>query len=64
LVVSKQRNNLAFKMPKITPKEYAAMQGITLQAVTKALREGRKLEHVLKVEKFGRFYLLTIKAKP
>jgi hypothetical protein len=51
-------------MPKITPSEYAQMQGVTLSAVTKALREGRKLENVLKVEKFGRFYLLTIKKKP
>lgn len=49
---------------KITPKEYAEKRGITLQAVTKAIREEKKLPGIKKIEKFGRFYLLTLnKAK-
>jgi len=46
---------------KLTPKQYAEEKGITLQAVTKKLRDGKKLEGISKVEKFGRFYLLTKK---
>lgn len=46
---------------KVTPSEYAKLKNITLSGVTKALREKRKLEGVTKVEKFGRFYLLTLK---
>ena len=45
---------------KITPSEYAKMRGITLQAVTKRIRDNRSLNGVSRVEKFGRFYLLTI----
>jgi predicted transcriptional regulator len=48
------------KYKKMTPAEYAKARGITLQAVTKAIREGHTLPHVKKVEKFGRFYLLTV----
>lgn len=48
---------------QITPTEYAKKRKITLSAVTKAIREERKLEGVAKVEKFGRFYLLKIKEK-
>ena len=46
---------------KVTPSEYAKLKKITLSGVTKALREERKLQDVTKVEKFGRFYLLTLK---
>lgn len=46
---------------KITPKQYADMKGITLQAVTKMIREKGTLPDAQKIEKFGRFYLITIK---
>jgi hypothetical protein len=46
---------------KMTPKEYATKRGITLQAVTKAIRVGSGMPSVIKVENFGRFYLLTVK---
>ena len=49
------------KTTKITPSEYAEMRGITIQAVTKAIRKKHYLPGVEKVEKYGRFYLLTIK---
>lgn len=45
---------------KITPKDYANKRGITLQAVTKAIRAEKELPSVSKVENFGRFYLLTV----
>lgn len=44
---------------KITPKEYAAACNVTLQAVTAKIRSKKKLEGIKKIEKFGRFYLLT-----
>lgn len=46
---------------KITPSEYAKRQGISLQAVTKKIRSGVQLKGISKIEKFGRFYLLTTK---
>lgn len=46
---------------KITPSEYAKKQGISLQAVTKKIRSGVQLKGISKIEKFGRFYLLTTK---
>lgn len=46
---------------KITPSQYARKRRITLQAVTKQLRKGLKPKGVKKVERFGRFYLLTEK---
>ncbi len=46
---------------KITPSQYAKKKGITLQAVTQKLRDGKQLDGISKVEKFGRFYLLTTK---
>lgn len=46
---------------QITPKSYAEKRGITLQAVTKMIREKNSLPDVIKIEKFGRFYLLTVK---
>lgn len=48
---------------KITPSEYAKKQGISLQAVTKKIRDGIELKGISKIEKFGRFYLLTQKRK-
>ena len=46
---------------KITPIEYAAERGITLQAVTKMIRDKGTLPGISKIEKFGRFYVLTKK---
>lgn len=46
---------------KLTPSQYAELRGITLQAVTEAIRKGWQLPNVTKIEKFGRFYLLTVK---
>ena len=45
---------------KMTPKEYAQSRAITLSAVTKQLRKGAAMPNVLKIEKFGRFYILTV----
>lgn len=45
---------------KLTPKQYADKRKISLQAVTKAIREKHNLPSVVKVEKFNRFYLLTV----
>jgi len=45
---------------KITPKEYAEKRKISLQAVTKMIREKNKLPNVIKIEKFSRFYLLEV----
>lgn len=42
----------------MTVKEYAKLRGITVQAVTKAIRDGRKLPGIVRVEKYGRYYLL------
>ncbi len=44
----------------ITPTEYASIRGITLQAVTKAIRGKKKMVGVKKISKFGRFYILTL----
>jgi hypothetical protein len=52
------------KEVKVTAKEYAESRGISLQAVTKAIRMNHSLPNVKKIEKFGRFYVLTIKNKP
>ncbi len=49
------------KTKKITPSEYAELKKMTLSGVTKAIRQGRKLDGIAKIEKFGRFYLLTLK---
>jgi|GEM_PF-5217914 len=43
---------------ELTPSQYAKMRGISLQAVTKAIREKHRLPGVEEVKKFGRFYLL------
>jgi hypothetical protein len=46
-------------MKPITPSQYAAKRCITLRAVTKMIREKNNLPGVSKIEKFGRFYLLS-----
>lgn len=46
---------------KITPIEYAVERGITLQAVTKMIRDKGKLPGISRIEKYGRFYVLTKK---
>lgn len=46
---------------QVTTAQYAKMRGITSSGVTKAIRENRKMPNVEKVEKFGKFYLLTLK---
>jgi hypothetical protein len=53
------------KKLQLTPKQYADIRGISLQSVTEAIRfrsEGKKsfMPGVLKIDKFGRFYLLTV----
>ena len=45
----------------ITPTQYAKAKGITLAAVTRAIREKRKLPEVKLVTKYGRFYILQVK---
>lgn len=45
----------------MTVKEYAKSRGVTVQAVTKAIRENRKLPGIIRVEKYGRYYLLIWK---
>lgn len=47
-------------MKQITPKQYADQRGIRLQSVTKMIRSKGKLPGIAKIEKFGRFYLLTV----
>lgn len=45
---------------KITPSEYAKLRGISLSGVTEAIRKQWSMPGVSSVEKFGRFYLLTV----
>lgn len=45
---------------KITPIDYSTRTGKPISTVTRAIREKRALPGVLKVEKYGRFYLLII----
>ena len=42
----------------LTVKQYAAARGITVQAVTKAIREERPLVGIKSIERHGRYYLL------
>lgn len=48
------------KYEEMTPTQYAEKVGLTLNAITKALREKRTLTGVMKVNKFGRFYVLKV----
>jgi predicted transcriptional regulator len=50
------------KKKYLTAKDYAEERGITLQAVTKMIREKGVLPGIKKIERMGgRFYLLTKK---
>jgi hypothetical protein len=48
------------KYEEMTPTQYAQKVGLTLNAITKALRENRYPTGVVKVTKFGRFYVLKV----
>jgi hypothetical protein len=48
------------KIEQLTPKQYAELRDISLQAVTERIREGLEMPGVIKVNKFGRFYLLNV----
>lgn len=48
------------KTEQLTPKQYATIRKISLSAVTDAIREGWQMPGVVKVAKFGRFYLLDV----
>lgn len=49
---------------QLTPKEYAAKRNISPQAAIKAIKKWEKQNilppSVTKIEKYGRFYLLTV----
>lgn len=61
---AKKKNEVTSKYRTMTPKEYAELRDVSLQAVCKPLRKGRldseTLKGVRKFVKFGRFYLLTV----
>lgn len=44
----------------LTPQEYAKLRGITAQAVTKQIRNGKALRGISEVQSYGRFYLLKV----
>jgi hypothetical protein len=52
---------------QVSPTEYASLRSKTegrqwtLNAITRALREGRQLPGVIEIQKHSRFYLLTVK---
>jgi len=48
------------KIEQLTPQQYADKRGITLSAVTDAIRKGWNMPGVDKVTKFGRFYVLDV----
>jgi hypothetical protein len=50
------------KTKDIEPSQYAAWYGCSLQNVTKKLRHNKKLQGVIRVKKFSRFYLLEVAA--
>jgi hypothetical protein len=45
---------------EITPIQYADYKGWSLQNVTKHIRAGNELEHVIEVKHYSRFYLLEV----
>lgn len=51
------------KTKEITPSEYAAYRGCTLQNITLHLRKGNKLPDVIKIKKYSRFYVLVVPAE-
>jgi hypothetical protein len=48
------------KLEQLTPKQYAELRNISLQAVTERIRDGKEMPGVTKVAKYGRFYLLDV----
>lgn len=48
------------KTTLITPTQYAEKRKCSLQNITKQLRNNKKLDKVLKVSKFSRFYILEV----
>ena len=48
------------KIELLTPQQYADKRGITLSAVTERIREELEMPGVIKVTKFGRFYVLDV----
>ena len=48
------------KTKDLTPTQYAKLRDISLSAVTEAVRRGWQMPGVVKVKKFGRFYLLKV----
>jgi hypothetical protein len=48
------------KIEQLTPSQYAELRNISLQAVTERIRDGKEMPGVIKVNKFGRFYLLDV----
>lgn len=54
------------KTKQVSVKEYAEQYRkppITVQAVTKAIRDNHQLPGVVDVKKFGRYYLLEVEEK-
>lgn len=44
----------------VTPSQYAKWKGCTIQNITKHIRAGNGLPHVLSIKNFSRFYLLEV----
>lgn len=44
----------------ITPSEYAAFCGCSLSNITKKIREGAAMPHVIQVKNWSRFYTLEV----
>lgn len=44
----------------ITPKQYANWYGCSLNNITKHLRKGNSLPHVITIKRWSRFYLLEV----
>lgn len=51
------------KTKLITPSEYAKSQKCTVQNVSKKIRTGSDLKDVIKINSYGRFYLLEVSCK-
>lgn len=48
------------KTKDITTAEYAKLKGCTEQNISKHIRKGNNLEHVIRIKHFNRFYLLEV----
>jgi hypothetical protein len=48
------------KIEQLTPKQYADYRGVSLSSVTECIRRQWNLPAVIKVQKFGRFYVLEV----